>query len=86
MCIDTEIYFKKKRKKEKSFSSKTFEDFFVLNLAVFFLAELEENLAVIYFLLLLRGAIGTARLWVDWEKPVEERGALDLLGAKDVPC
>ena len=52
---------------------------------MFFLAELEENLAVIYFLLLLRGAVGTARLWVDWEKPSEERGALDLLGARGVP-
>ena len=61
------------------------EDFFVLNLAVFFLAELEEDLAVIYFLLLLRDTVGTARLWVDWEKPSEERGALDLLGARGLP-
>lgn len=41
---------------KRNLSSKIFEGFCDLNLAVFFLAGLEENLAVICFLLLMRGA------------------------------
>lgn len=60
---------------KKNLSSKIFETFCGLNLAKFFLAGVEEHLAVICFLLLLGGAIG------DWEKPTEARGAQEPLGA-----
>lgn len=43
---------------KRNLGSKIFEAFCVLNLAVFFLARVEENVAVIYFLLPLRRAAG----------------------------
>lgn len=65
----------------KNLSSKIFEAFCVLNPARFFLARLEENVAVVYFLLLLRGAVESGRPLMCWgeacrvEKSPEAPGA-----------
>lgn len=81
MYIDTEIY---KNEKKRASVARHLKTFLFLTLQCFSWQDLKKT-AVIYFLLLLRGAVGTERLWGDREKPTEERGALGLLGAKGLP-
>lgn len=59
---------------KRNLSSKIFEGFCDLNLAVFFLAGLEETLAVICFLLLMRGASALSLRVAGWS-PQGERNS-----------